>query len=143
MTEYQTIYEDFLDKVDDIEIANYDEDMLYEQLYRYLNSAIKKFIYCKKDLSERDTSSDGYFEADLDSMEVDILSEYMLVSWIKQKLNNLENVQNALSTSDFSFYSPANLLDKLETHYKDSRRRARTLMNEYSMIASDYDTWRN
>lgn len=139
MTSFETIYEDFLLKIDDIELANYDDDLADETLMGYLRQAIKSFHYCNQDLTFDEYS--GSFNVELTPLEIDIISEFMVVKWLKPKLDNLENLRNALNTSDHSFYSPANLLKQVETRYKKSVREAKSLMNEYTLLTSDYDKW--
>lgn len=143
MTSYSDIYESFLLKINDIDLANYSNEDLEKQLDLYLGQAISDFSdYCIKDLSDRDKEK-KCFNISLDDKEIDILSEYMVVRWLTPILNNLENLRNTLNTSDFSIYSPANLLEKVEQRYSSAAKRARSMMNEYSLIHGDYNTWGN
>lgn len=139
MTDFETIYEDFLLKIDDIELANYDDDLADETLLGYLRQAVKSFHYCSQDLTLDENS--GSFNVELTPLEIDIISEFMVVKWLKPKLDNLENLRNALNTNDHSFYSPANLLKQVSERYRRSVREAKSLMNEYTLLASDYDKW--
>lgn len=143
MTSYEDIYESFLSKINDIDLANYSNDDLEKQLDLYLGQAISDFSdYCIKDLSDRDKDKKR-FNVTLDDREIDILSEFMVVRWLYPILNNLENLRNTLNTSDFSIYSPANLLEKIEQRYSSARMKARSMMNEYYLIHDTYDSWGN
>lgn len=143
MTSYEDIYESFLSKINDIDLANYSNDDLEKQLDLYLGQAISDFSdYCIKDLSDRDKDK-KCFNITLDDREIDILSEFMVVRWLYPILNNLENLRNTLNTSDFSIYSPANLLEKIEQRYSSARMKARSMMNEYYLIHDTYDSWGN
>lgn len=143
MTSYEDIYESFLSKINDIDLANYSNDDLEKQLDLYLGQAISDFFdYCIKDLSDRDKDK-KCFNVTLDDREIDILSEFMVVRWLYPILNNLENLRNTLNTSDFSIYSPANLLEKIEQRYSSARMKARSMMNEYYLIHDTYDSWGN
>lgn len=143
MTSYEDIYESFLSKINDIDLANYSNDDLEKQLDLYLGQAISDFSdYCIKDLSDRDKDK-KCFNVTLDDREIDILSEFMVVRWLYPILNNLENLRNTLNTSDFSIYSPANLLEKIEQRYSSARMKARSMMNEYYLIHDTYDSWGN
>lgn len=143
MTSYEDIYGSFLSKINDIDLANYSNDDLEKQLDLYLGQAISDFSdYCIKDLSDRDKDK-KCFNVTLDDREIDILSEFMVVRWLYPILNNLENLRNTLNTSDFSIYSPANLLEKIEQRYSSARMKARSMMNEYYLIHDTYDSWGN
>lgn len=143
MTSYEDIYGSFLSKINDIDLANYSNDDLEKQLDLYLGQAISDFFdYCIKDLSDRDKDK-KCFNVTLDDREIDILSEFMVVRWLYPILNNLENLRNTLNTSDFSIYSPANLLEKIEQRYSSARMKARSMMNEYYLIHDTYDSWGN
>ena len=63
---------------------------------------------------------------------LDIISETMVVAWLQPKLNNEENLANALSTKDYSVYSPANLLDKISNVYEIARKNSKKMIGNYS-----------
>ena len=79
------------------------------------------------------------FECDLKIEEIDILTEWMVYEWLTPYLNNIENLRNQLNTKDFSFFSPANLLSTIQNVHTASRKRAKSMMNEYSYVNSDLE----
>lgn len=138
MTLYSEIYEAFKDKITDYDFIRYDPNIQNEILYSYLRKAVTRF---RKQYVKNDTNT-GFID-DLSDYEIDIITEWMVSFWIYPYLNNEENMKNILNTSDYNMYSPANLLDKLLTLYETSRKRARSLSNEYSFINSDIENWKS
>lgn len=111
-TTYNSIFDRFLSKIHDYELADLDDNILETELIKFLNSAVANFKYCTKDLSDRDDDI-GEFNVDLTEMEQEILAKLMVIQWINPKLYREENIRNILSPKDYSAFSPANLLDKL------------------------------
>ena len=111
MTAYTTIYNSFLDKINDYDLADMTAELAQTSMRGWLNQAVVRFLEsCKKDLTQ---TEEGGFTEDLDLMEIDILTEGMVEAWLKPIRNNLDLLRNALSTKDFTTFSPANLLDKV------------------------------
>jgi hypothetical protein len=132
MTTYATVYGMFLAKVDDFDLADMVEDDATTVMADLLKQAVGKFSEsCKKDLSDIAETEDGW-NADLDDLEIDILSELMVEAWHKPRINNLELYRSKLSTKDFTTFSPANLLKETREAYEQSHKRARSMINEYS-----------
>lgn len=139
MTEYKIIFEAFKDKITDYNFPLYTEDTQTEILCSLLDKACSRFRrICKSNLHEKHDESFEFTE-DLSTEEIDILTEWMVYYWITPHLNNTENLRNQLNTKDFSFFSPANLLSTLQKTHSESRKRARSLMNEYSYVHGDLE----
>lgn len=139
MTKYEIVFDAFKDKITDYDLPLYDKDIQTEILYSLLTKACSKFArICKTNLSKRSGELFEFTE-DLSLEEIDILTEWMVYYWISPYLNNTENLRNQLSTKDFSFFSPANLLSTLQKVHLESRKRARSITNEYSYIHSDLE----
>ena len=73
---------------------------------------------------------------DLDEI-VDIVSEGMVVQWLKPYTYKQENLENALNTKDFSTYSPAELLLRISNTYMAARKEFTNKMREYSYNHGD------
>lgn len=74
--------------------------------------------------------------AELDEI-IDIVSLGMLVQWFTQQFYNQENLRNALSTSDYHFYSPAELLYRMTNAYEMCKRDFKDAVKEYSYRHGD------
>lgn len=135
MTAYTTIYNSFLDKVNDYDLADMTAELAQTSMRGWLNQAVVRFLEsCKKDLTQ---TEEGGFTEDLDLMEIDILTEGMVEAWLKPLRNNLDLLRNALSTKDFTTFSPANLLDKVNDTYSMAHANFLSRIKEYSFIRND------
>lgn len=135
MTAYTTIYNSFLDKVNDYDLADMAAELAQTSMRGWLNQAVVRFLEsCKKDLTQ---TEEGGFTEDLDLMEIDILTEGMVEAWLKPIRNNLDLLRNALSTKDFTTFSPANLLDKVNDTYSMAHANFLSRIKEYSFIRND------
>lgn len=138
-TSYREVFEAFKDKITDPDLLLFSKDLQTETLISYMNKAISK---CKRivkkttDLSLRDDAI-LQFQIYICDDVMDILTEWMIVFWLEPYVNNIENLRNALSTKDFSVFSPANLLEKIGDRYTVARKYARSVMNEYSYVIAD------
>lgn len=137
-TEYNYIFAEFKDKITDPDLLLLSRDMQNEMMVALMSKAISK---SKRACGESglDTRDDeiNEFTADLSDEVVDIITEWMMVFWLEPYLNNIENLRNALSTKDFTVFSPANLLGKISERYELARKHARSAMNEYSYNIAD------
>lgn len=114
----------FLSKIsefDFVDLSIETRESIVDGYMRRAFSAFKK--NCKYDLigSVDDTSRSLALSIDEDDIDeiVDIISDGMVVQWLKPYLYQQENLQNVLNTRDFSAYSPATLLQQIrETHTK-------------------------
>ena len=138
-TKYETVFAEFKDKITDPDLILFSEDLQTESLISYMNKAISR---CKRevkrtvDLTIRDDEI-MEFGSEVPDEVIDIITEWMTVFWLEQYVNNSENLQNSLSTKDFSFFSPANLLEKIGNRYDIARKYSKGKTNEYSFIISD------
>ena len=131
-TPYSKIINVFLNKITDYDLPNFEENLRDNIVIGYMKSACVRFKYnCKIDLSDRDETLQ-VFNNDLDDEIIEIIAENMLIEWLKPKLLNTDNFKNALSTKDFSLFSPANLLDKTNDTMELITKNARKLINNYS-----------
>lgn len=138
VTKYEYVFNEFKDKITDSDLLLIDKDWQTEILTAYMSKAISR---CKRICKEVDLSNRSdellEFHVEIPDEIVDIITEWMIVFWLKPYLNNLENLRNAMSTKDFTVFSPANLLEKISNRYELARRHARSLMNEYSYSLAD------
>lgn len=138
-TSYETVFSEFKDKITDPDLILLSQDLQVEMMIAFMNKAISKCDRPLKklvDLSNRDDEILEFgFEVPFEV--IDIITEWMTAFWLQPFVNNLENLQNNLSTKDFSVFSPANLLEKIGNRYDAARRHARGLTNEFSFIIAD------
>ena len=90
MTQYSTLYEKCLSKIEDPQLAMLPEEDLENMLHGYLMSAIAKHRKCEHDLSDRDEEL-KQFNFDLSDLEIEILSILMVREWISVQLHSVVN----------------------------------------------------
>jgi hypothetical protein len=111
-TQYSLIYDRFLSKITDYDLANLTDQELESTLLKYLRNAVANFKYCTKDLKDRDDALQ-MFNIDLNEIEQEIIAKLMVIEWVNPYINTQENIRQVLGSNDYKIYSPANLLDKL------------------------------
>lgn len=131
-TAYTMIYDGVLPKFKDFDIPLMASEDVYEMLHEHLRPAIVAFHICKKNLSDRDDIL-GQFNITLDDTEIEILSNYLLLSFLDSNYIRVPTVLKAnLSSKDFNAFSPANFLDKLLVMHSTYLKENETLLSRYA-----------
>lgn len=138
-TSYETVFNEFKDKITDPDLITFAESLQTEMLVAYMNKAVSKCSRITKKVVDLSLRNDELmeFSIEIPCEVMDIITEWMTVFWLQPYVNNIENLRNNLSTKDFSVFSPANLLEKVGNRYDIARKQARSLTNEYSYIIAD------
>ena len=81
------------------------------------------------------------FDVDIDAGDldeiIDIVSEGMLVQWMKPYTYKQENLESVLNTRDFTTYSPSELLMRISDAYAAAKKDYTNMMREYSYNHGD------
>ena len=110
-TPVDKIFSRFLSQIEDESWLEIDEEILEELMYDYLAKSIVEFNVCKKDLTI-DKENDEIV-SNLEEDEMLILAFGMVIHYLTPKILREENLQQMVTSSDFSKLSNANMLDKL------------------------------
>ena len=137
MTQYSTLYEKCLSKIEDPTLAMLPEEDLENMLHGYLMSAIAKHRKCEHDLSDRDEEL-KQFNFDLSDLEIEILSILMTREWISQRLNSVTNVMQVFGGKEEKWFSQASHIKELREMDDRLRLEAQQLSRDYSYIDNDY-----
>lgn len=135
-TPYEKLYENLLPKFRSYEIPLMTTEEVKDYLHDYLIPATSRFHVCRKDLTDRDDIIQT-FNVDLSDIEVEILSNYLLIEYIDSeyiRTPSLLKVQ--LPSSDFKVFSPANFLDKLMAMHKTYVTENETLLSRYAWMGA-------
>ena len=131
----------FLAKVTEYNLLDLDMYNRNQMVEGYMKRACTQFNkICKYDLTDRDdilrqfniTISDD----EIDEI-VDIVSEGMLVQWMKPYVYRQENLESVLNTRDFTTYSPAELLLRIGNAYTKAQKDYTNMIREYSYNHGD------
>ncbi|MFO1442804.1 hypothetical protein KDN24_06195 [Bacillus sp. Bva_UNVM-123] len=99
-------------------------------MFDFLKSAIPKFTYSVKDLSNRDDIL-LQFNFILSEIEKEILATLMVVEYLSPKILRDEFLESRLGSKDYREFSPANQLKELKDLRKIFKDEANLLMIEY------------
>ena len=132
----------FLSKITEFEFINLPHDDRTSIVDEYMRRAISAFRRnCLYDLVS--TRDDELREFDVEIQKddlyeiIDIVSDGMVVQWIETYLNRQELYENAISTRDYSLYSPAELLRRVGDAYHRARRNYKQKIYDYSFNHGD------
>ena len=110
-TPVEKIFKTFLNQIEDESWLEIDEEILTELMYDYLTKSIVEFNVCQKDLTINNEANE--IVSDLEEDEILILAFGMVIHYLTPKILREENLQQMVTSSDFSKLSNANMLDKL------------------------------
>ena len=132
----------FLSKVTEYDFLALPDEEREAIVDGYMKRAISAFApICKVDLIGTADDDEREFNVDETAVDcdelADIISEGMLMNWMKPYLYRQENLENALSTRDFTVFSPAELLKSIRAAYAAVCKHFRGMMNEYSYRHGD------
>ena len=123
-TPLHVIYDRFLAKITDdmyMELTREDTERDLEEIFL---SAVSLFEFPRFPIFNYNlnfeymdefgmVSSRGRYECLLTPEEIDIISDCMVIEWLRRQIASVENTRMKYSGSDFKFTSQANHLDKL------------------------------
>lgn len=139
---YDRFTEAFLQKVTEYEfirLSDYERNHLIDGYMKRAISAFKKI--CKYDLTTTADDVVREFDVDIDDEDleeiVDIVSDGMLVQWMKPYTYKQDNLESVLNTRDFTTYSPSELLKRVRDAHADAKKDFTNAMREYSYNHGD------
>lgn len=132
----------FLGKINEYSFLRLDIDdrtTIVDGLMKRALSQFKK--NCKYDLFSTANDDMREFDVEIEAQDLeeiaDIVSEGMVVQWLKPYLYQQENLQNVLNTKDISTYSPAELLTRIGSVHLQSQKHYTQMIREYSYNHGD------
>ena len=139
-TLYSTIYQKALFRIKDYSLAELSEEEVSRILNFYLNSAISDFSpLCKENLKQSPDAPES-FEDELSAEVQEILALGISFYWLSAQVLNEDVLRNSLSTKDYTYFSPANLLREMQTLRDEVRKEYRQKMYIYTYRQGDIGT---
>lgn len=129
-TLYSSIYDVALSKITDYTFLNLTQVEIEDILEKYLKSAIVKFKFCKKDLTNRDEINKQFNET-LTDEEIEILATLLTIEWLNPQILSLEKLKQNFSSREFSLFSSANTLRELLNLRNELKKEANDLIAFY------------
>lgn len=139
---YDVFLGGFLSKITEYELLELIEEDRTAIVEGYMKRAISSFKkVCKYDLVSTADDNAHVFnidvrDEDLDEL-VDIISEGMVVQWLKPYLYHQELLRNAINSRDWTTYSPAELLMRVGNAYSAAQKNYTQMIREYSYNHGD------
>ena len=134
-TPYEKIYNRFLSRTTDFNLAEMDDYTLNEMLKSWLQSAIIK-TRTSTNLSRNDENE--AFENDLTDLDVELLAMGMTLAWLDQTLNSTELTLQFLGGKEQKFYSQSQHIGELRALRADTLREMRQLHAYDTYLNNDY-----
>lgn len=134
----------FLAKITEFDLLGLEPDMRDEVVKGYFTRTVASSTFKKViayDFTTTFNEETGEFDNEIDEYTVDeivdIVSDGMIVQWLKPYVYKQELLENVLSTRDYSLYSPAELLLRVGNAYAKSQRDYIQDLREYSYNHGD------
>lgn len=132
----------FLSKISEYDLIQLDEADRTEIVDEYMKRAISAFKKsCGHDLFSTRDDMIREFMIDIPDEDIDelaeIISEGMVVQWLKPYVYKQELLENVLNSRDFSTYSPAELLLRVGNAYSKAQKDYTQMIREYSFNHGD------
>ena len=134
---YDIFVNAFLQKITEFELLELSPSVQQATIDGYMRRAMSAFKkICEYDLlaSANDEQRSIGVDADAEDTEelADIISEGMIVQWLKPCVYKQELLETVLNTRDFTTYSPSELLKAVNSTYKSAQHDFKQMMREYS-----------
>ena len=139
---YDRFTDAFLSKITEYDFINLKDFERNHLIDGYMKRAIATFKkICKYDLTTTADDMVREFDVEIENGDLDelveIISEGMLVQWMKPYTYKQEGLESVLNTKDFTTYSPAELLMRIGNAYAAARKDFTNMMREYSYNHGD------
>lgn len=135
-TPYEKVYDRFLSRTTDFNLAELDDYTLSEMLKSWLCSAIVK-VRTSSDLSKRDDENE-VFENDLTDMDVELIAMGMTIAWLDQTLNSTELTLQFVGGKEEKYYSQSAHISELRALRADTLREMQQLYTYDTYTKNDY-----
>ena len=139
---YDKFTDAFLSKITEYDFINLKDFERNHLIDGYMKRAIATFKkICKYDLTTTADDMVREFDVEIENGDLDelveIISEGMLVQWMKPYTYKQEGLESVLNTKDFTTYSPAELLMRIGNAYAAARKDFTNMMRGYSYNHGD------
>lgn len=132
----------FLNKISEFELLQLDDNTRTEVIDGYRKRAVAAFRKnCRVDLFTTGDETERAYLVDVTDEDADelveIVSEGMLIQWLKPFVYQQDLLQNLLNTRDYTLYSPAELLMRVGNAYQKAQKDYTQMIREYSYNHGD------
>ena len=137
-TTFMDIYDRAIFRFMDYDFMRLDIQDREDILDRYLLSAVGDISVILPDVALLDRENKT-FEKDFDNEVIELLALGVDYYWFSAKVQNSELLRNSMSTKDFTYFSPANLMRELRNVRNDLKNEYRSMIAIYSYNHGDFE----
>lgn len=139
---YDIFISNFLAKISEFEFIKLQEENRTAIVEGYMKSAIANFQnYCPYDFSTSGDDQNKVYNIDILDSELfeiaDIISQGMVVQWLRPFVNRQELLELHLNTRDFSTFSSSELIKQIVGLCNKAQRDYIQMVREYSYNHGD------
>ena len=132
----------FLAKISEFDFVNMEDESRTDTVDGYMKRAVSEFRKnCKYDLFTSGNDEYRVFDVEVKEEDIDelanIVSEGMVVQFLKPYVYRQEIWENTINTRDFTSYSPAELLMRIGNAYSKAQKDYVQMVREYSYNHGD------
>ena len=108
-------------------------------------ASIVEFSVCNQDLSYTPTTAteDGYFAEDLTLENKEMLATITTKYWLKKVVQDILQMNNAVTDHDFRMFSQAQNLKEKREYYNSVCEEVSQMITRYEYKYNDWTTWKN
>ena len=135
-TPYEKIYQRFLNRTTDFNLAELDDYTLNEMLRGWLSSAIVRTRTLDSTLVCNDENE--CFENDLSELDVELLGLGMTLAWLDQTLNSTELTLQFVGGKEEKYYSQSAHISELRALREDTKLEMQKLHSYHTYTNNSY-----
>lgn len=140
-TSFNTIYDRALMVIDDYhlnELAQTNTTSFIKFWQGILTLSVPLFIQCENDLTY-DVAEES-FNSTLTEMEINILSEIMVLNWFESKTNIVSQFELKLTNREFKTYSESANLKEKRNYLNRLREKYRQDIEDYQLSPENFES---
>jgi hypothetical protein len=140
-TSFNTIYDRALMVIDDYhlnELAQTNTTSFIKFWQGILTLSVPLFIQCENDLTY-DVAEES-FNSTLTEMEINILSEIMVLNWFEGKTNIVSQFELKLTNREFKTYSESANLKEKRNYLNRLREKYRQDIEDYQLSPENFES---
>lgn len=140
MTSYETIFNCFLRKINDVELARqikFNRDFVLEEMTGWLHSSIAKLgLFEQEQITFDDENMQ--IEEDLTDWEIEIYALGVRVEWLEPLVKSRVNLSQMFGGKEEKYYSQASHISAITGILEDAKLEIRKMKRDFGYAHNSY-----